>query len=105
MSDAEAIEHYDNPDNRRPEPGTRVRRPPRPTDAGPFARALYIRLRQDQLDAVRAVAEAEGSTVSTWVRQAVDEALQHRAGAGSADELATELRRLAGQVQALEATR
>jgi hypothetical protein len=73
MNDAEGFEYYDNPANREPAPGPPRRRPERP-----LTQHVPVRLPRETVRRAKRLADADGVTVSTWVRRAVDEALQRR---------------------------
>lgn len=78
MSDAEAFEHYEDPANREPAPGTPRRRPARP-----LTEHVPVRFPATTIDQVRRLAEADGMTVSAWIRRAVEQALRDRGGAAA----------------------
>jgi hypothetical protein len=93
MSDEEAADFYADPANQTFDP-TRVVR------ARPLADSLPIRFPIDLLEHVRRAADAEGVTVSEWVRQAVAEQLAQRdQETGDTTTIARELERLARKLR------
>lgn len=76
MSDAEAFEYYEDPKKREPAPGRPRRRPARP-----LTQHVPVRFPAETLEQVKTLAEADGMTVSAWIRRAVERALRQR-GAG-----------------------
>ncbi len=79
MSDADAFEHYDDPANREPGPGAPRRRADRT-----LRRHVPVRFAAETIEEIRRVAEADGLTVSAWIRRAVDRALR-REGVGAVE--------------------
>ncbi len=77
MSDEEANEFYADPENQRTAPGPAVR-PPRPSLGG----SIPARLPPATVEAIKRLADAEGLTVSAWVRRSVDQELSRCSGAG-----------------------
>lgn len=73
MSDAEAFEHYDDPANREPAPGPPRRRPERP-----LTQHVPVRFPAETIEQVRRLAEADGMTVSAWIRRAVERTLRQQ---------------------------
>jgi hypothetical protein len=73
VSDAEAFEHYDDPANREPAPG-----PPRRRRERPLTQHVPVRFSAETIDEVRRVAEAEGMSVSAWIRRTVERTLRQR---------------------------
>mgnify|MGYP000895691212 CR=1 FL=1 len=71
MNDDEAFEHYDNPAAREPATGT-----PRRRSSKPLTQHVPVRFPVESINRVKALADEEGLTVSTWIRRAVDQALQ-----------------------------
>lgn len=71
MSDAEAFEHYDDPANREPAPG-----PPRQRPHRQLTQHVPVRFPAETIDHVKRLADADGMTVSAWIRRAVDRALR-----------------------------
>jgi hypothetical protein len=93
MSDAEAADFYADPANQEVDP-TRVVRP------RPLGDSLPVRFPLGMLERVRGAADAEGVTVSEWVRQAVADALAQREhGDGDKTTIARELERLARKLR------
>jgi hypothetical protein len=93
MSDEEAADFYADPANRAFDP-TRAVRPRALTDS------LPVRFPLDMLERVRSAADAEGVTVSEWVRQAVADALTQREhGTEDKTTIARELERLARKLR------
>lgn len=80
--DAEAFEHYDDPARREPAPGRPRRRPDRA-----LTEHVPVRFPAATIEAVRQLAEADGMTVSAWIRRAVEAAARVRTSApgGSAE--------------------
>lgn len=77
MTDADAFEHYEDPAKREPAPG-----PPRRRPARPLTRHVPVRFPAETIEQVRTLAEADGMTVSAWIRRAVERALRQRGAAG-----------------------
>jgi hypothetical protein len=77
MNDAEAFEHYEEPANREPTAGTPRRRPERP-----LTEHVPVRFPRDTIQRAKTLADADGVTVSTWVRRAVGETLRGRGSSG-----------------------
>ena len=75
-SDAEAFEHYDDPARREPAPGRPRRRPDRA-----LTEHVPVRFPAATIEAVRQLAEADGMTVSAWIRRAVEAAARIRTSA------------------------
>jgi len=93
MSDEEAADFYADPANQTFDP-TRVVRP------RPLADSLPVRFPLDMLECIRQAAEADGVTVSEWVRQAVADTLTQRdRGAEDPTTIAKELERLARKLR------
>jgi CRP-like cAMP-binding protein len=76
MSDAEAFEHYDDPARREPAPGAARRRSERP-----LTQHVPVRFPAETIEQVRRLAEADGMTVSAWIRRAVDRTLRQQGAA------------------------
>jgi hypothetical protein len=97
MSDAEAADFYADPANQRVAPGPAVR-PPRPRALGG---AIPIRFPPSTVEAVKVAADAEGMTVSQWVRRVVDAELERLKGSPKERvDVANELERLARHLRA-----
>lgn len=77
MSDAEAFEHYEDPTKREPAPGPPRRRPERP-----LTQHVPVRFPAETIEQVKMLADADGMTVSAWIRRAVERALRQQALAG-----------------------
>lgn len=79
----EEIDDYREPASLMPAAGASARRPSR----GALSTHVPIRFRADTVAAVRAFAEADGTTVSTWIRNLVQREVTRRhppiTGAGS----------------------
>jgi hypothetical protein len=71
--DAEAFEHYDDPARREPASGRPNRRPDRA-----LTEHVPVRFPAATIEAVRALAEADGMTVSAWIRRSVERAIHAR---------------------------
>lgn len=78
--DAEAFEHYDDPARREPAPGRPRRRPDRA-----LTEHVPVRFPAATIEAVRQLAEADGMTVSAWIRRAVEAAMRGRTSAPSGE--------------------
>ena len=72
MSDAEAFEHYEDPAKRQPAPGPPRRRPHRQ-----LTQHVPVRFPAETIDQVKGLADADGMTVSAWIRRAVERALRN----------------------------
>jgi hypothetical protein len=71
--DTEAFEHYDDPARREPAPGRPRRRPDRA-----LTEHVPVRFPTATIEIVRQLAEADGMTVSAWIRRAVESATRGR---------------------------
>ena len=71
--DTQAFEHYDEPALREPAHGHPRRRPDRA-----LTEHVPVRFPAVSIEAVRKLAEADGMTVSAWIRRAVESALRAR---------------------------
>jgi len=71
--DAEAFEHYEDPAHREPAPGPARRRRGRT-----LTQHVPVRFPTETVDAVRELAEADGLSVSAWIRRTVDRAVAER---------------------------
>lgn len=78
--DAEAFEHYDDPARREPAPGRPRRRPDRA-----LTEHVPVRFPAATIETVRQLAEADGMTVSAWIRRAVEAAARGRTSASTGD--------------------
>jgi predicted DNA-binding protein len=78
MSDAEAFRYYEDPAKREPAPG-----PPRRRPARPLTQHVPVRFPAETIEQVRTLAEADGLTVSAWIRRAVERTLRERGAAGA----------------------
>lgn len=85
MSDQEAAEFYDEPANQRI--GTRI------ISRRALSSSIPVRFPPDIVDAVKALADAEGLTVSEWIRRAVTDALTSRHTADDPAAIVEDLRR------------
>lgn len=95
MSDEEANEFYADPENQRTAPGPAVR-PPRPSLGG----SIPVRFSPAMVEAIKRLADAEGLTVSAWVRRSVDGELSRCSGVGDQPtDVADELERLARRLR------
>jgi hypothetical protein len=72
MSDEEAFEHYKNPENRKPAGG--VYQIPKSV----LTRHVPIRFRPQTIARVKAIAERDGMTVSSWIRGVVEREVERR---------------------------
>jgi predicted DNA-binding protein len=103
VSDAKAFEHYDDPAKREPAPGVPRRRADRP-----LTQHVPVRFPAETIEHVRRLAEADGMTVSAWIRRAVERTLrqQDATGVGRAeagDDARTVVERLQRDVADLAA--
>jgi hypothetical protein len=71
--DAAAFEYYEDPARREPAPGRPRRRPDRA-----LTQHVPVRFPAATIDAVRALAEADGMTVSAWIRRTVERAIREQ---------------------------
>lgn len=78
MSDAEAFEYYEDPAKREPAPGPPRRRPERP-----LTQHVPVRFPAETIEQVKRLADADGMTVSAWIRRAVERALRQREAVGA----------------------
>ena len=76
MNDAEAFEHYEEPANRE------AAGAPRPRPDRPLTEHVPVRFPRDTIQRAKAFADADGVTVSTWIRRAVAETLRRRGSSG-----------------------
>lgn len=73
MARDEEYEFYAQPENQTPQgPGRRRR--------GSLSEMVPVRFDPETLDALRAAAEADDRSVSSWIRRAVEHELSQRAG-------------------------
>lgn len=94
MTDEEAFEFYNDPANRQPDPNGRIVR------RKPLGDSIPVRFPTSTLEQIRTVADADGVTVSEWVRQAVADALTQRdRDTGDPTTVARELERLARKLR------
>jgi predicted DNA binding CopG/RHH family protein len=84
-TDQQAVEFYAHPDNQRL--GGRV------VSRRALASSIPVRFPSDIVDAVKAVADAEGITVSEWIRRAVAGALFARTANDDPATIVEDLRR------------
>ena len=94
MTDAEAWAHYSKPENQTRGEGPALR-PPR------MGGAVPIRFHEATIEQIRVLADADGLTVSEWLRRLVEREISTRSGTAdcSALELADELERLARRLR------
>jgi predicted DNA-binding protein len=71
MRDAEAFEYYEDPAKREPAPG-----PPRRRPARPLTQHVPVRFPAETIEQVKRLADADGMTVSAWIRRAVERAVR-----------------------------
>jgi hypothetical protein len=92
MTDEEAWEYYSKPEHQQMGEGPVVR-PPRPTR---MKDAVPIRFHDATIEAVKKFADADGVTVSEWIRRLVNREIEARRGqpSGDGDELERLARRL-----------
>jgi len=98
MTDAEAWEYYSKAEHQGIGEGPAVR-PPRPTR---MKDAIPVRFHDATIEAVKQFADADGVTVSEWIRRLVDRELEARTGrpARPQADMADELERLARRLRA-----
>lgn len=77
VNDAEAFEHYNDPAKREPAAGAPRRRSDRP-----LAQHVPVRFPRETIQQAKRLADADGVTVSTWIRRAVHETLRQRDSLG-----------------------
>lgn len=94
MSDAETFEYYEDPANREPAPGPPRRRRPRP-----LTQHVPVRFPAETIEQVRTLAEADGMTVSAWIRRAVERTLRERGAAGDDVERGDDTRAVVERLQ------
>ena len=94
MSDAEAFEYYEDPAKREPAPGEPRRRPARP-----LTQHVPVRFPAETIEQVRLLAEADGMTVSAWIRRAVERTLRERGAARAAVEGGDDARAVVERLQ------
>jgi len=92
--DTEAFEHYEEPDRREPPPG-----PPHRRRQRNFTQHVPVRFPTSTVEAVRRLAEADGISVSAWIRRAVEQALRTGTAAGESDEGAPDTRLAVARLQ------
>ncbi len=76
MTDEEAWGYYAKPENQRMGEGAIIR-PPRPTR---MKDAVPVRFRDATIEAVKEFADADGVTVSEWIRRLVNQEIEARSG-------------------------
>jgi hypothetical protein len=72
-ADADAFEYYDESAYRERAAGE-----PRRRHARTLARHVAVRFPAETVESVRPLAQADGMTVSAWIRRAVDSAIRRR---------------------------
>jgi hypothetical protein len=73
--DAKAFDYYDDPARREATTARPRRRPDRP-----LTEHVPVRFPAETIDEVRRLAEADGMTVSAWIRRAVDRTVRRQVG-------------------------
>jgi predicted DNA-binding protein len=73
VSDAEAYEYYEDPSKREPTAGPPRRRPDRP-----LTQHVPVRFPAETIEQVKRLADADGMTVSAWIRRAVERAVRQQ---------------------------
>jgi hypothetical protein len=73
---ARAFDHYDDPAHREAAPARPRRRPDRP-----LTEHVPVRFPAETIAEVRRLAEADGMTVSAWIRRAVDRTVRRQMNA------------------------
>ena len=97
MTDEEAWEYYSKPQHQDMGEGPVVR-PPRPTR---MKDAVPIRFHDATIEAVKEFADADGVTVSEWIRRLVTREIDARQGRPATEDaqIADELERLARRLR------
>ena len=80
MRDGRSYDYYEDPAKREPAPGPPRRRPVRP-----LTQHVPVRFPAETIRRIKGIADAEGVTVSTWIRRAVDEKLRRQLVGGRSD--------------------
>ena len=96
MSDAEDFEYYEDPAKREPAPG-----PPRRRPEWRLTQHVPVRFAAETVEQVKRLADADGMTVSAWIRRAVERAVrdqglaqgEHVKGGGDARAVVERLQR------------
>lgn len=70
LNDAEAFQHYDDPTNHEPAGA------PRRRSGRSLTHHVPVRFPADTIAQVKRLADADGMTVSAWIRRAVERALR-----------------------------
>jgi hypothetical protein len=97
------LEYYDDPAKREPAPGAPRRGPRRP-----LTQHVPVRFPAETIEQVRRLAEADGMTVSAWIRRAVERTLQARSSGSTeptevSDDARTVVERLRRDIAELAA--
>jgi hypothetical protein len=87
--DAEAFAHYEDPARREPAAG-----PPRRRRERNLTRHVPVRFPASTVDAVQELAEAEGMSVSAWIRRTVERAVDERAASENVPDARIAVERL-----------
>jgi hypothetical protein len=89
--DAEAFEYYDDPRHREPAEGS-----PRRRRVRALTEHVPVRFPASTIATLRGLAEADGMTVSAWVRHAIEQEITRR---GAAEQGTTDTRRAVERLQ------
>jgi hypothetical protein len=73
VSDADAFEYYEDPAKREPATGPPRRRPDRQ-----LTHHVPVRFPAETIEQVRRLADADGMTISAWIRRAVERAVRQQ---------------------------
>src|SRR5215213_3208560 len=92
--DVEAFEHYDDPARREPAAG-----PPRRRRERALTQHVPVRFPASTVETVRELAEADGMSVSAWIRRTVERAVAQRAAPEPATDLPTDTRAAVERLQ------
>lgn len=92
--DAEAFEHYDDPAHREPAPG-----PPRRRGERALTQHVPVRFPASTVEVLRELAEADGMSVSAWIRHTVEQAVAKRSAPELASKAQTDTRAAVERLQ------
>jgi hypothetical protein len=87
MSDRDAFDYYDDPNNREPAEG-----PPQRRRGRALTEHVPVRFPASTVTTVRELAEADGMSVSAWIRHTVEREVVRRTGPGLPAETQTDAR-------------
>ena len=89
--DAEAFEYYDDPSKREPVEG-----PPRRRRNRALTQHVPVRFQASTIASVRELADADGMSVSAWIRHTVEQEIARR---GASERGTTDTRRAVERLQ------